>query len=692
MAAGISDIPFTEIGQNANDLPSAPAEMFVKQKDDATVRARRVKRTVEGAESDFRKWESKAKEWQRFYDGHQWEDYDKMVMEQSKRPTLVYNEVKKVVRAICGLERLNRTDVRFVTRPLDSTLEDDLVGDLATAASAAVDDVSDSPFERSLSVKDLTIRGMGWMETRMDFQEDLDGQIVKERVDSFEMRWDPHARKSGLVDSRWRARKRNMPRELFKERWPDKADLVEQAETSTDYQTINKYELVTPHYSLANQRANPQVGESGGTKGTVPVIQFQERIQVPVYRIANPDKPDELIEFSEDSWKELKAEFRADNLPLPDCVRQTKTLHRQMYYAQGVELEDPVDLPGNRFSLQCMTGEWDDEKKIWVGIVGEMMDPQKTKNKSLSTGLNFYLTNAKGGLLHETGAFVNERTAKADWSSPNPWIQLQEGGLKKIQPRTPTTMPPELAAFFEIGTRAITETIGVSQELLGLGQNEMSNPTQKGRLAAGLAIFGWLFDEINRFKKDEANLTLDFIREFMTDGRMITIGGPTTSQAIPLLKENLPEKNKYSLQVDESIKHNPNLKAQLWTDILPIIPAIIRFGGVQALLFLMKFSPYPAQVVSQIQKFAMQNQQGQQQKGRKDSPEMEKAKIGKIGADAQRALAQARTIDATGVTKVAELLLEGIKLDADIKRSNRDHSHKKVVDTMQILQSLIPQS
>src|SRR5688572_22733129 len=145
----------------------------------ATARARRATLAVEESETVFRRWCAVADECQRFYDGHQWEDFDKRVMEQSKRPALTFNEVKKVIRGVCGLERLNRTDVRFITRPLDSSLEEDTTGDLATEACSMVDQNCNAGFEFSLAVKDFAIRGMGWMETRMDFQHDLDGEVVK---------------------------------------------------------------------------------------------------------------------------------------------------------------------------------------------------------------------------------------------------------------------------------------------------------------------------------------------------------------------------------------------------------------------------------------------------------------------------------------------------------------------------------
>ncbi len=684
------DIPFINLGQGTGDPKSAaPAELFVNQDEDSAIRAHRVRRTVEGSMGMVRTWQAVAREAQRFYDGHQWEDYDRMMMEQSKRPVLTFNEIKKYVRSVCGLERLNRTDVRFTTRPLDSSVLEDAMGDLATEAVSAIDDLSEAHYERSLVVKDVVIKGMGFLELRVSFDEDLEGQILKERVDPMEMRWDTHSRRSGLVDSRWRARVRNMPREEFKKRWPGKADLVDAAAPDVGEWGIQKYEMVTPYYSVANQQANPQVGEINATKSTIPVIQFQEKFEVPVYRIADPNSPNDLLELSQSSYKQLIKEFKEEGLPPPDAVRQTKTLYRQMYVAHGIELEEPVVLPGNYFSLLCMTGEWDEEKKVWVGIVPDMIDPQKTKNKALSTALHFYLTNAKGGVMFETGAFVNETRAKDEWSSPNPWIALNEGGLKKVEQRKPTEMPSSLQAFFQIGTQGIGDVAGLSQELLGVGQSEMSNPTQRSRLAGSLAILGWFFDEINRFRKEESRTTLEFVKEFATDGRLITIGGAFNSKAIPLLKSNLPI--KYMLEVDESVKYNPNLKDRVWADLMPIVPALLRFGAGQVLLSLLKFSPLPAQVVHEIQRsVAMNPPQGPQGRGKQEPPEIVAAKAKKLGAEGERALAQARSLDQQGPLKIAELVLEGVKLSSDTKGKRDLREHRSKVDTLKVLQSLIP--
>jgi hypothetical protein len=495
-----------------------------------------------------------------------------------------------------------------------------------------------------------------------------------------------------------------MPKESFKKRWPDKFNIVESSAPEMGEFTIQRYEMVTPYYSLANELANPQVGESSVSRKTIPVIQFQEMFDVTVYRIASPSNPNELIELSERSYKELKDEFKRDGLPLPPAVRQTKSMCRQMYVAHGVELEDPVMLPGNAFTLLCMTGIWDEDRKIWTGVVNEMMDPQKVKNKSISTALHFYLTNAKGGVVSEVGTWVNESRAKDEWAKPDAWLQTNEGKLKNWMSRTPVDMPPALADFFRMGTQAITDTMGISQEMLGMAQGEVANPTQRARVASGLAILGWFFDEINRFKKEEAVVTLEFVREFMTDGRLMTIGGDFNSQSIPLLRQNLLEKSLYSLMVDESLKHNPNLKAQVWQDIQPLIPALMKApGGMEILLWILKFSPLPATITNyMMRRFAQQQQQQAQQggggnqpgggrggRGKMEDPRMVAAKVGQTQAQTQKTLAQAKRLDQQSGEKVADLFLRGLETMADIQTKKAESGHKMKMDTLQVMQNLL---
>src|SRR5215472_7437969 len=163
------DIPFRHLEGSENAQPTAQLELLADESEDSIARAYRVRKTVESAMGAVRTWRQVADECHRFYSGAQWDPQDRMVMQQQRRPVLVFNEIKKVVNAITGLERINRTDVRFVTRALDSNQIRDAFGDLATESCAAVDDSCDAHYERSWVVRDCAVGGMAWYECLVDF-------------------------------------------------------------------------------------------------------------------------------------------------------------------------------------------------------------------------------------------------------------------------------------------------------------------------------------------------------------------------------------------------------------------------------------------------------------------------------------------------------------------------------------------
>lgn len=612
--------------------------------------AQKVMRDVAQSESTFRAWYGPAKEELRFYHGHQWDDSDRMRMEQLKRPALSFNEVRPVVNAVSGLERLNRTDCIFQSRSLESPVAVDLAGELATASVSASDDLCNAAEEDSDLARDVTVTGMGWGEVHLDFNHDVNGRVVFERLPNDEMRWPENCKRPNLEGSEWRARKRQMSRKAFEKLWPGKLDQVDIAVPEVPWGQTEKYELVTPYYSRANEQANPNVGQ-GNQKKNVEVIQYQWRDMQPIYRFQDQDS-EEITTLNEDKWDRLVKRMEMAGGSAPPAVRQLQPVYRQVYVSRGVVLEDPVDLPGG-FSLTCMTGEWDPEKKRFVGIVRDMIDPQKTKNKAISSALGFHITNAKGGVLFKTSAFADPDHARDQWSRFDAWIEVNDDVdiQGAIVQREPAKVSPDLGMFYQESTKALSRVTGINEEVVGIAAGQTPSQTARGRQQGGLIVLGWYFDNLNRHKRERAHLTLEFIREYWTQGQLMQVGGDMTNQAVPLLKESLP--TDYTLTLDDSIRHNPNLKAQVWRELMEsgVVQALLKFGAGQVLLQLLKFSPFPPSVVNMIQRTMSQMPPQPQKQGRgaqpkqPENPMLTQAKIQHTSAQAQKALAQAREID-----------------------------------------------
>src|SRR5699024_7399886 len=89
--------------------------------------------------------------------------------------------------------------------------------ELYTGAGEWFRDRSHAEDAETDSFSDMLITGMGWTETRIDFDNNPAGDPIIDRIDALEMVWDRHAKKRNLVDARRLWRVRRMPYSEAKE-------------------------------------------------------------------------------------------------------------------------------------------------------------------------------------------------------------------------------------------------------------------------------------------------------------------------------------------------------------------------------------------------------------------------------------------------------------------------------------------
>jgi hypothetical protein len=623
----------------------------------------------------------------RYYHGHQWPDLDKMRMEQLRRPALVFNEIGDKIDAISGLERLNRQDVHAVSRAVDSDMLHDAAGDLASETVGCVLDMCDGELEDSRAIKDCAVTGMGWVEVLTSYDDDPDGRVVVRRLPNKEMGWDTKAIQDNIEDAKFRYRKRDFSRPDFKKRFPGMIDKVDGAIIYYEEQDVNRYEEVTPYYSRANEQANPQVGQRTERANSIPVIQFQYRDMIPIWRIADPQDPQKLQTLTEEQWDALKVKNDLAGQPMPKAVRQLKPVYKQCYCSLGVILEDEVVLPAG-WSLLCITGQYDEVKKTWYGIVRSLKDPQNTMNKAISSLVAQYITNAKGGVIFKTGTFADVNMAKDQWARVDGWIEANSDAnlATDILPRQPQNISQVPPMLFQEAKTSMSRISGVSDDMLGISTGDATGPSIQGRVQGGLMILGWFWDNISRFRKQQFRTVLEFVREYWSYGQLVRVGGDFNSKAIPLFKSELPAQDQYDMILDDSVKHNPNLKSQIWQEVLQIAPQFIKSPFGQAFLVkALKFSPWPTQLVAEFQELA-QNTPPPPPKGKgggkTEDPQMTQAKIQKLGADTQRSIAEAKAIDRKSNLELAQLTSDTLLRSSEL-------AHKKSLEHQKLLHDRI---
>jgi hypothetical protein len=577
----------------------------------------RLKADIVEAERARGKWRQDAREWYDMVANHQWADEDERLLMEQHRPVVSFNRTAPMVKAVCGLEVNNRQSVVYLPRKLGASEPQQMI----TNAGKWVRDECYAEDEESEAFRDMAICGEGWTETRMDFDEDPLGKIVKERIDPLEMGVTKGASRSNYVDARMIYRIREMMPD-------DVRALLGLADTILDAALDAKWlpKMNEPaDGGEGNKKDYPAktraaVDRNGRARlKSVRVVQCQYWMREPIMLVAtqNDEQPqpmtmDEFAKF-EDRAKQVNAAADAQEasmIPaLPDSEFAPPPAQRIQYKAAqsvrkvfyqcfiGARILDRQPMKMGMFQFSAMTGDRDKKEKYFYGMVKDMMDPQRWSNKFLSQTMHHININAKGGLLAETDAFVNVKTAEKNWADPTKIVFVKPGSIakNKIKERQAIPLPPGLEQLMTFAISSIRDVTGINLELLGQADREQAAILEQQRRQSAMTILATMFDSLRKYRKHDGKLLLHFIW-LLPEGTLIRIVEQGEIQYVPLVKEG-EDLEKYDIIIDQA-PTSPDQKQYVWGITSQILQMNIL--PPQAVIELLKYSPYPESVVQEI--------------------------------------------------------------------------------------------
>lgn len=619
------------------------------------------------------KWHREARDDYAFVAGDQWEDEDLQVLESQDRPAVVFNYSEKMVDAVCGAEVSNRQEAIYKCRGIETAG----VAELYTNAARWVRDECLAEDEETDSFRDDLICGMGWTETKMDYTENKDGMPIIDRVDPLEMLWDPASTKPGVSDRRWDARQIWMDDALIAMRWPNKLIMTNDSGDGKMWhvQEGNRYN------AAVNGDTSSDVDEDKRIDQTL-VYDYQCFEYEYYYRV--DDGSGNIQEVSMTDFTKLKDRIDAFGLKY---VKLWKKVYYRAFLTDDSILEvakSPVQVA---FMRQCITGKRDRNKNMWYGLTRVMKDPQRWGNKWLSQIMHIINSNAKGGLLLEIGAVADPKKAQEDWARADGVVVLNEGGLNKIKEKTMSAYPNGLAQLMEFALNALPQVTGINLEALGLANRDQANVLEQSRKQAAYGLLAPIFDSLKRYRKEQGKLMLFFIRTFISDGRLIRVGGPGSEQYLPLTKQ--PDTLNFDIIVDSS-PTAPDVKQATWNSLMQILPVMMK-EGLPIPPDLLKYAPLPTPLIAEWTKYIEENKQQQlppevqqqmeqlQQENQKLTQENQKVKLDQtskvIEAQTKQQEVQAK-IELERWKAEQEMELQRQQMEADLVMADREQNHK----------------
>lgn len=604
-------------------------------------------------------WRRKAREDYAFTSGEQLNEEDKALLRSMNRPIIIMNRIEPVIDSVAGSEVANRQEVQFLPR----TQGDVHVNEVLTSAAKWFRDQCDAEDEESDAFRDAVICGMGWTETRLDYEEDPTGAPLIERVDPLEMVWDASAKKRNLVDGRRLFHiRRDIPieeaRALIKNDKLEDSDYnatwVDDSPDGTDQHHTNP--------RLAYGQEGLKSGDDDDDDKTVTMVRAQWWERVPSYLVADPtDKTGQnTLNLSEDEFEDFQKKLAMAGAPVPKFTKGTKKVFRQAFL--GKVLLEQGDAPcKDHFSFTCITGKRDRNRNSWYGLVRAMKDPQRWANKWMAQTMHIMNTSAKGGIAVERGGFFdNDLDGEASWAKQDAVTYLKQGALSggtpKMMPKPVSQFPQSSFELMQFAISSIRDTSGVNVELLGMSNNQgQAAELDRQRKQSAMTILQPLFDSLRRYRKEQGRMLLYLIQHYLSDGRLIKIVGQEGAQYVPLMKQD--GVTTYDVIVDES-PTSANQQEATWSMLQQILPVIGKMLPPATWLALLKYSPLPTSAQDDIRK-SMEQAQSQpdpEQQKRDAELKFEQQKTeAKIASD--QALTKAK-IDNMHAEHVAKTQLE----------------------------------
>jgi hypothetical protein len=523
-------------------------------------------------------WRDFAEVWYDLVANKQWTTEEKAALEEKKRIPVQFNRVASVVNAICGSEVSNRQEVKYLPR----TIGDVNTNDILNAAAQWARDETNAEDEESDAFRDLVICGYGWTETYMSYDENVDGKVCVFRRNPLTMRYDPDARRRNIADATWVQADEYLTEEKIVSRWGQKKfDEIGMMKDPPVGET-------KPHdASRAWEYVNDQSGRHA-KEGLYTVIHHCWYETKKMYR-ALDTITQKLVEIEPDRYNEVKKLPEFANVK---AVKFDKRVYKQAFICGNVVLEEG-DAPCQcSFPYEAMTGYRNQTDGWFYGIVWPMQDPQKFANKFLSQLMHIFSSNAKGGLMYESGAIDNPRKFEQDWAKADSLVKVSDGAISqnRIKEKPLPPYPTHAENLLNFCVSSLPMTSGVNVELLGLANRQQAGVLESQRTKAALTILATMFDALRLYRKRQGKMMAYYIIEYLSDGRLIRITGNTGDmQYIPLMKTR--EFIEYDVVVDEAV-NSRDVKERTWAVMAQLLP-MIKGMGIPIPPQILDYSPLP---------------------------------------------------------------------------------------------------
>ena len=478
-----------------------------------------------GRDRGHKEYIEQARRCERFYFGcgEQWTKPDRDYLEGLRRPVIELNTIFPAINTALGEQLQTRVDIAY--RPRSSEASQETADTLSKLAMHVKDD-NDYPSVESQVYGDGIIQRRGYFDIRMDFGENLVGEIAITSLDPLDVIPDPDAQ--DYDPKAWR--------DVIVTKFLS-ADEIEQHYGREARMAVQGGNWADEGFGREDSSGDDESGRNTfGSKYTGTQIwdaMYQEG-SVKRYRVI--DRQHKVwslqLHFIDPSTRDMR--------PVPDGMDPQQA--QAFAQANGFAITK-INRMRVRWTVttrfETLHDDWSPYKELTVvgyfpyfrrgktvGLVDNAISPQELTNKSLSSELHIVNSSANSGWIVEENSLVGMTPDELqEKGSETGVVVVHKQNTKAPAKIQPVQISPTFGKMSQLGTAYINTITGMSQQEQGSSGPDMSGIAVQALQMQAKIQLGPAIDNLARSRRIVARRELELIQQFYTEARIIKIQG-----------------------------------------------------------------------------------------------------------------------------------------------------------------------
>lgn len=491
------------------------------------------------------KWAIVAKQCVEFFEGLQWTDEEKNILESEGRPLLTLNKVAPLVRLILGYFRQNRYDINFM--PGHDGSGSQAVAETLTAIAKQIGEVNQSDWKEAQMFQDGIQTGRGFLDHRLDFTKNHLGEVVEANKDPFSIYIDPEAETYDPNDPAggWGY--------FLENRWLSPQDIYLMYNERRVDSVLNNMSTIPLEHGGLGTWFQDDISPSRYFGVDQFIDTHYDRGHYGIY--ASPfhhiNRNRKLIRVLDCQYKVLKkCQYFVDletgnETAIPDKMDRN-SIARIMEYIQMHQLPITVRSgirPRLRWTITAgdvvLYDEWSPYDRYTLvpyfpyfrrgqtrGMIHDLLDPQKEVNRRRSAFLHIVMTTANSGWIYEEGSMEEDmkRALEEHGSRAGVHVEYKDGfdAPRRIEP---AASPVAMKKLEEDANNDMKEISSVNDSALGNLDRVQSGRAIQARQRQSIMGTELYFDNYSRTRELKGRNVMGIVQKYYNEPRILRIRG-----------------------------------------------------------------------------------------------------------------------------------------------------------------------